>query len=170
MKHKIMKGVLLGMAILCQPIPAYANSLSYIPTEHETGVPDDIYQNAEIIGHEFDICPELLMAMAERESRFTPTAINGSCKGLMQVSVNFHRDRFIEAGWSPNDWADSYKNMYVGADYLHDLFLDYEDTATVLMVYHGESNAVSKGKSGNISKYAQEILDRSYELERVHGK
>ena len=169
MKYRLT-GVLLGLAVLCWPVTAHANSLSYIPTLEETGVPEDIYQYSEIVGNEFNICPELLMALAERESQFTPTATNGSCKGLMQVSVNFHKNRFIEAGWSSEDWDDAYKNMYVAGSYLYDLFQDYEDVGTVLMVYHGESNAVSKGKSGNLSKYAQEILDRSYELERVHGK
>ncbi|WP_034452497.1 transglycosylase SLT domain-containing protein [Butyrivibrio sp. AE2032] len=169
MKKAIM-GVLLGVAILCYPVTAHANSMSYIPTQEETNIPTDIYQYCEIVGNEFNICPELLMALAERESRCNPTATNGSCKGLMQVSVNFHKDRFIDMGWSPEDWDDPYRNVYVAGDYLHDLFEDYEDAATVLMVYHGESNAVSKGQSGNISKYAQGILQRSYELERVHGK
>ena len=167
---KATLGILLGMTILCHPITAHANSLSYIPTEEETGIPDYIYQYCEIVGNEFDICPELLMALAERESRCTPTATNGPCKGLMQVNASCHKQRFIEMGWSPEDWDDAYKNLYVSADYLYDLFQDYEDAATVLMVYHGESNAVSKGKSGNISKYAQGILNRSYELERVHDK
>jgi hypothetical protein len=60
--------------------------------------------------------------------------------------------------------------MYVAADYLHDLFEEHEDAATVLMLYHGEKNAVSKGKSGNVSSYAKGILERSEELERFHGK
>lgn len=168
--RKIMAGILLGGAILCQPITAQANSLSIIPTEEETGVPVDVYQNANVIGHEFDICPELLMAVAETESQFTATAENGSCKGLMQVSINFHKQRFTDAGWSSLDWIDPYKNMYVAADYLHDLFEEHEDAATVLMLYHGEKNAVSKGKSGNVSSYAKGILERSEELERFHGK
>jgi soluble lytic murein transglycosylase-like protein len=168
--RKIMAGILLGGAILCQPITAQANSLSIIPTEEETGVPVDVYQNANVIGHEFDICPELLMAVAETESQFTATAENGSCKGLMQVSINFHKQRFTDAGWSSLDWTDPYKNMYVAADYLHDLFEEHEDAATVLMLYHGEKNAVSKGKSGNVSSYAKGILERSEELERFHGK
>lgn len=169
MKLRLM-GVLLGLAVLCHPVTAYANSISYIPTEETTGIPEDIYQYCEIVGNEFDICPELLMALAERESRCIPTASNGSCKGLMQVSVSFHKERFTDMGWSPEDWDDAYKNMYVAGDYLHDLFEDYDDPGTVLMIYHGESNAISKGESGNLSKYAQGILERSYELERVHGK
>ena len=168
--RKIMAGILLGGAILCQPITAQANSLSIIPTEEETGIPESVYQDANIIGHEFNICPELLMAMAERESRFTASAENGSCKGLMQVSVSYHKQRFAEAGWNSSEWTNAYKNMYVAADYLADLFEEYEDAATVLMLYHGEKNAVSKGKSGNVSSYAKGILERSEELERFHGK
>lgn len=167
---KIMAGILLGGAILCQPITAQANSLSIIPTQEVTGIPENVYQNANIIGHEFNICPELLMAMAERESRFTASAENGSCKGLMQVSVSYHKQRFVDAGWNPSEWTDAYKNMFVAGSYLHDLFEEYEDAATVLMIYHGEKNAVSKGKSGNISSYATGILERSEELERIHGR
>ena len=155
---------------MCPSILAHANSLSYIPTEEQTGVPVDIYQNAEIIGHTFNICPELLMALAERESRFTADAENGSCKGLMQVSTNFHKQRFIDAGWSTNDWDDSYKNMYVAGSYLSDLFRDYEDVGIVLGLYHGESDAVSRGKKGQLSSYVNQILERSEELERIHGK
>lgn len=169
MKHRLMGG-LLGLAILCHPIQAQANSLSYIPSEQEIGIPENIYQYCEIVGNEFNICPELLMALAERESQCNPTAANGSCKGLMQVNASCHKQRFIDMGWSPDDWDNAYMNLYVAGDYLHDLFEDYDDPGTVLMIYHGESNAVSKGKSGKLSKYAQGILNRSYELERVHGK
>lgn len=167
---KVTMGVLLGLAVLSHPVTVQANSLSYIPTIEETGIPDTIYQYCEIVGNEFDICPELLMALAERESRCNPTATNGSCKGLMQVNANCHQQRFLNMGWSTEDWDNAYINMYVAGDYLHDLFETYEDAATVLMVYHGETNAVSKGQTGNISNYAKSILNRSYELERVHDK
>ena len=152
------------------PITAQANSLSIVPTEEVTGVPEEIFEDANIIGHEFNICPELLMAMAERESRYTATAENGSCKGLMQVSVSCHKQRFIDAGWTSSEWTDAYKNMYVAADYLADLFEEYEDVGIVLGLYHGEKNAIQKGKSGNLSSYVTGILERSEELERFHGK
>ena len=155
---------------LVPSIKAQANSLSNIPTYEETGIPDEIYQDAEIIGHQFNICPELLMAMAERESRCLPEVENGSCKGLMQVNASCHRDRFTEAGWSYTEWADSYKNMYVAADYLHELFTEYEDVGIVLGLYHGESNAISRAKRGQLSSYVTKILERSEELERLHGK
>lgn len=44
------------------------------------------------------------------------------------------------------------------------------DVATVLMVYHGERNAVDKAFNGEISDYARQILERSAELEEIHGK
>ena len=163
-------GFLFGLAILCQPITASANSLSIIPTQEQTGIPEDIYMDAEIIGHEFNICPELLLAIAERESRFQADAKNGSCKGLMQLNTACHKARFEEMGWSSQEWTNAYKNMYVAADYLSDLFEKYEDIGIVLGIYHGESDAVRRGQSGELSSYVNKILERSAELERIANK
>ena len=167
---KILLGVLTALCVLLTPIKSSANSLSYIPPESATGVPEEIHEYAEIIGNEFNICPELLMALAERESRFTADAENGSCKGLMQLNIGCHKQRFVNAGWSSSEWTDPYKNMYVAAAYLHDLFVEYEDVGIVLGLYHGESGAVSKGKAGRLSSYTNHILERSEELERIYGK
>lgn len=164
------RGFLFALCFLSQPVTAQANSLSYIPTEETTGIPEEIYQNANIIGNEFNICPELLMALAERESCFQADAENGACKGLMQVNAKTHSQRFEDAGWTSNEWNDAYKNMYVAASYLSDLFDKYEDVGIVLGVYHGESKAVEKGMSGNLSSYTTKILERSEELERLHGR
>lgn len=170
MKKQIGGAILLMVLSMAPSVTAQANSMSYIPTEEETGVPEDIYEYAEVIGNEFDICPELLMALAERESCFQADAENGPCKGLLQVNANTHKQRFVDAGWKSSEWMDPYKNMYVGASYLHDLFVQYEDVGIVLGLYHGEKNAVSKGKSGSLSSYVTKILERSAELERIHGK
>lgn len=170
MKKVIGGAILCAVLSMAPAITAQANSLSYIPTEEATGIPEEIYTNANIIGNEFNICPELLMALAERESNFTATAENGPCKGLMQVNAKTHSQRFEDAGWSSSDWSDSYKNMYVAASYLADLFEQYEDVGIVLGVYHGESKAVEKGMSGNLSSYTKGILERSEELERIHQK
>lgn len=170
MRKSIMGGILIAVLSMTPAVTAQANSLSYIPTEEETGIPGDIYEIANIIGGEFNICPELLLAMAERESCFTATAENGACKGLMQVNAKTHSQRFEDAGWDSSEWADAYKNMYVAASYLSDLFEQYEDVGIVLGVYHGESNAVEKGMSGNLSTYTTKILERSEELERIANK
>lgn len=168
MKKRIMGAILVGLMITA-PIRVEANSLSYITPEEVDGIPAEIAQNAEIIGGELNICPELLEAIAYQESRYNASATNGSCKGLMQVSY-YHNQRFLDAGWSPSDWDDSYKNMYVAAQYLSELFEKYEDVGVVLTVYHGESNAVAKAQSGRLSGYVEDILERSATLERLHGK
>lgn len=170
MRKEIGGAILLMVLSMAPSVTAQANSMSYIPTEEETGVPEDIYQYAEVIGDEFNICPELLMALAERESCFQADVENGPCKGLMQVNATTHKQRFVDAGWKSSEWSDPYKNMHVAASYLHDLFEQYEDVGIVLGVYHGEQNAVQKGMSGNLSAYTTKILERSAELERIHGK
>ena len=169
--RKVIGGIILLMGLILVPsVQAQANSLSMIPTEEQTGIPEDIYMDAEIIGHEFNICPELLLAIAEHESRFQADAKNGSCKGLMQLNTACHKARFEEMGWSAQEWTSAYKNMYVAADYLSDLFEQYEDVGVVLGIYHGESDAVRRGQSGKLSSYVNKILERSAELERIANK
>lgn len=167
MRKKVIGGVFLSVVlVMALPSTAQANSLSTFPTEEETGVPAEIYQTAEVIGSEFNICPELLLAIAERESRFQEDATNGPCKGLMQLNTSCHKARFEENGWTTDDWNNAYVSMYVAADYLHELFEQYEDVGIVLGLYHGEA----KAKSGRLSSYTTKILERSEELERLAGK
>lgn len=116
-------------------------------------------------GEEYGICPELLMAMVEKESSGRPDAENGGCKGLMQISDRWHTDRMKRLGVT--DIYDVDGNIHVGADYLSELFARYEDVGIVLMVYHGEKNATQKEE---LSDYADWILTRSAELERWNGK
>lgn len=116
-------------------------------------------------GEEYGICPELLMAMIEKESSGRPDVENGGCKGLMQISDRWHRDRMERLGVT--DIYDSDGNIHVGADYLAELFEKYEDVGVVLAVYHGEKNATTKTE---LSDYADWILTRSAELERMNGK
>ena len=116
--------------------------------------------------NEYCICPEFVMAIIERESTGDPKATNGSCKGLMQISEKWHVDRMDRL--DVKDIYDTVGNIHVGVDYLSELFLKYEDAATVLMVYHGENDAVLKASRGEISDYAKGILERSKELERLH--
>ena len=124
------------------------------------------YDACVVFSNEYCICPELVMAIIERESEGDPNATNGSCKGIMQISERWHSDRIDRLGVA--DIYDTVGNIHVGVDYLSDLFLKYEDAATVLMVYHGEEDAVSKSSRGEISDYAKCILERSQELERLH--
>lgn len=139
-----------------------------IKDENDTFISETAYETCVEYGEQYNICPELLMAIIERESAGKPDVENGSCKGLMQISVKWHSDRMERLGVT--DIFDERSNILVGADYLAELFEKYEDTATVLMIYHGERNAVQKVKRGEISGYARWILERREELEEVHER
>lgn len=167
---KVLAVILVGLVISNTSFVSKANSLSYLPSEEVDGIPERITQIAEIVGNEFNICPELLEAIAYYESRFTATATNGNCKGLMQVNPTIHAGRFEAEGWSSDDWTNDYINMYVAASYLSELFEEYEDVGIVLGLYHGESNAIAKGQNGNLSSYTKKVLEKSEEYERLHGK
>ena len=129
---------------------------------------EELEEYIEAICEPRNICPELIEATIERESRWNPTAVNGDCMGLMQISERWHRERMERL--VVTDLFGPYDNILVGVDYMAELFEKYEDPGAVLMVYHGEKNAVEKASSGEISDYADWILCRSEELERSHGK
>ena len=119
-------------------------------------------------GNEYGICPELIMSIIETESSGNPNAKNGTCTGLMQVSSRWHADRMKRLG--VRSLYDERGNVRVGTDYLAELIGEHGDVATALMVYHGESDALSKAENGIVSSYASKILERSAELERLHNK
>ena len=66
---------------------------------------------------------------------------------------------------------DPYGNMLVAADYLYELFEEYDDPGVVLMKYNGDSkaNKFANGQVG-LSTYAKNVLEKSRELEIAHGK
>ena len=126
-------------------------------------IPEEIQASCEKWGEEYDICPEFLEAIIYEESRYTPDVVGGSCKGLMQINVPIQKDRIEKLG--VKDIFDIDSNVHVGADLLAELFNDYSsDAGTVLMLYHGEKNAIRNGKKGKYSAYAQRVLKKSEEL------
>ena len=122
----------------------------------------------EEIGSQYGICPELLEAIMESESSGNPNAENGNCKGLMQINLKYHENRMQELGVT--NIYDSKGNILLAADYLVELFEEYGDVGTVLMVYNGSEDAVARGQRGDYTEYASKIMKRSEELERLHGK
>lgn len=128
----------------------------------------DLEAYIERVCEPYNICPELVEAMIERESRWNPKAQNGDCMGLMQISERWHRGRMERLGVT--DLFEPYDNILVGVDYIAELFEKYEDPGMVLMVYNGDSRAKDLQATENLSEYADWILTRSAELEREHGK
>ncbi len=133
--------------------------------EGETLISETAYEACVEYGEQYGISPKLIMAIIEKESVGQPDVEGGGCKGLMQISSKWHKDRMKRLGVT--DLFDERSNILVGTDYLSDLFEEYDEVSTVLMVYNGDSRAF---EDGYISDYAKEILERSAELEMMHGK
>lgn len=130
---------------------------------------DEVRELSEQIGAGYSLCPEVLQAIAWHESRYDETAEADGCIGLMQVAERWHKDRMTRL--QVTDLYDPEGNMLVAADYLAELFSQYEDIGMVLMVYSGDSRADSYAVTGEgLSEYAQEIMEQAGELERQHGK
>jgi soluble lytic murein transglycosylase-like protein len=147
---------------------------AYVPSTEAT---EGCISEAELIaiteevGAMYDICPELLQALVERESTFYINATNGSCKGLAQISTRWHTDRMERLGVT--DIYEPYGNILVAADYLRELFDEREDDDVyyVLMRYNmAIDTANSLYAAGEITDYARSIVRRAAELERLHGK
>lgn len=150
--------VLLMAAVLAPVTTASA--------ENDTWISEEAQEQCITYGEEYGICPELLMAIIEQESSGQVYAENGSCKGLMQVSEKWHKERMDKLN------ADIYEdNVLIGTDYLAELFAENEDVYWVLMAYNGGIEYANRMyEEEKYSKYAVSIANRSAELERLHGK
>lgn len=137
--------------------------------ERGVNVPESIAFECEAAGMHYDLCPELLEAIAWKESRFTPTAKNGSFVGMMQMHKSIHKDRIETFGTDP---FDPHASIWAAASLLHDLSEEYAtegepaDAAVILAAYHGEDNPVGRDPSS----YTRTVLEVSEALERIHGK
>lgn len=153
--------VTLIMAIL--PTQTVNAEESYIREEYQ----EYVYEIAE----EYDLEPELIIAMIESESSGRRKVVSSAgCVGLMQISPKWHSDRMEKLGVT--DLTDAYGNILVGCDFVAELYEKYEDTHTVLMCYNaGEySGAVEKAERGEYSKYAVKIVKRCEELSKENQK
>lgn len=122
----------------------------------------------EIVATEYNICPELIEAVIERESSWRPDAVNGPCIGLMQINPEYHAERMERLG--VEDLLDPYDNILVGTDFLAELAREYDDLYAVLMYYNAGYDGLRAWRAGEYSDYAIEVAARSAELERTHGK
>lgn len=129
------------------------------------GIPEGIQDAARRYGEEYGISPAFLLAIAQRESRFDACAKSGSCVGLMQVSTKWHRDRMERLQVTEEELWTVDGNVHVAADYLAELFREYEDPGAVLIAYNsGSADEYIKGTSG-LTAYAKTILRTAADLE-----
>ncbi len=154
--RKVILTILAIVCFFCAGFDSAASGNDYV-------VPQEIQATAEKYGKEYEIAPELLLAIMRYESCYIPTVSNGDCKGLMQINEPCHLDRMARLGVT--DIYDIDSNIHVGADYLAELYATYGDWGIVLGLYHGESKAIKNGRKGIYSKYTTKILNKASELE-----
>ena len=140
----------------------------YITVEARESDLEEWRDYIEIVAADYNICPELVEAVIERESSWRPDAVNGPCIGLMQINPAHHAERMERLG--VEDLLDPYDNILAGTDFLAELFQKFEDTYGVLMFYNAGYAGLREWIAGKYSDYAVEVAARSAELEREHGK
>lgn len=173
-KLKVIVGGFLIGCILCSHTTALAYGQDSLDDSMiQDDVPENIKKYCEEIGAEFDICPELLEAIAWHESRFIPTVKNKNCWGLCQVNIKVHAQRIKKYDYTEDDMLTAYPNIKVAADYLQELFTTYGDDDPLILLYYSGAgwDAIKDYKEYSfVTEYVAEILKRSANYERLHGK
>lgn len=159
-----------GIFVVDKPHPIQRIALTVEPEEVEfSDFPDT--PRGEIRRYIYEICrdypnvdPLIIEAQVFEESRYISSVVGGggAWLGLMQISPKWHRDRMERLGVT--DLFDPYSNLLVGIDYMSELIDIYHDKVLALMVYNGSASAYSKWENGQISSYAQNVMNNVYIL------
>jgi hypothetical protein len=114
-----------------------------------------LYRACDKLGIEY----ELALAVIRQESNFQNiVGDNGNSIGYMQIQPRWHSDRMERHGVS--DLADPEGNFLVGCDYLAEMLAEDRGIEWALMAYNGgPSYANEMAKAGNVSQYAQNVLN-----------
>lgn len=158
-----MKRMITAVVIVILLFAGFA-LIANVGSDHQ----GDWQEYIERLCEDKDILPELVEAMIEKESSWDPEAVNGNCVGLMQVNKEIHKELIGD-----RDMTDPYDNIYVGVTILEELLHKYGEAAPALMFYnagYSDNYGVGAYEDGTFSNYADEILKRAAELERLHGK
>ena len=152
---------------ISQPKIVFAKEETDFVRVHDDGIPTEVRESAEKWGEVYNICPEFIEALAYQESRYKSDVVSadGSCIGICQINQGCHKKRMERL--DVTDLTDIDQNIHVAADYLAEIFVEHDgEPEIVLMIFNGDSS----WQRGRTSAYAKEIVERSAELERLHGK
>ena len=136
---------------------------------NQTYINEQYVTYVEEICEEYNICPELIIAIIESESDGRAGVISKSgAVGLMQVVPKWHTDRMERLGVT--NIYDPYSNILVGVDYISELANKYYEVPTVLMCYNeGEyGTAIERAERGEFSEYAKKIMRRAEKLQEAN--
>lgn len=160
-----IKNIILVTIITLVMFPTDVKAEEVERTKMEQGLKEYI----EDVCEDYNICPDLIIAIAERESSLRYDVVSSAgCVGLMQISPKWHKERRARLGVT--DLLDPKQNVLVAIDFIAELFEKYEDLYAVLMFYnggYGEKYGLRAFERGDISKYAIGISKRSTELQEI---
>ena len=128
-------------------------------------LPEEFQTYINKVAKSYEIAPEIVFAMIERESNFDNTEIgdNGDSEGLMQIQKQHHEERMARLGVT--DLFDPYGNVLVGVDYLAELLAYYDGNLEMALTAYnaGPSGAYEYYFSNGIyaNEYAEEVLEQS---------
>lgn len=135
---------------------------------HASEIPEDIRIFNEEAEELTNVSRHLLAGIEFWESGFQDHAVNkyGTCFGLCQIYKKYHTARMERLGVT--DIYDRRGNIMICADILRELYEEYEDTGTVLLIYGGASETTKQRylETGKLPKWAQRIIDKSIEYEK----
>lgn len=117
---------------------------------------------------QYQIPPELVLAVIEKESGYdvAATGDSGKSQGLMQIQLRWHKERMIRLACT--DLYDPRQNVTVGVDFLAELLGQYQTVEMALMVYNaGAGGAQNLWFSQGIysNDYSRSVVARAAELE-----
>ena len=164
-KRRFLKRVVAGFLVLL------LLSGCLLLCRAESSQQEDWTEYIKKLCEERHLCPELVEAVIEQESGWNPEAVNGDCIGLMQIHQIWQWLRTQRLGVV--DLTDPYENILTGVDLLEELFEEHKEAAAVLMYYqagNSERYGLEAYRRGEISDYALQVLERTAELEKLHGK
>jgi soluble lytic murein transglycosylase-like protein len=147
---------------------AHATEAEYIDNE-------ELWKIAIEVGDMYDLDSAILVSLVDSESTRNIWAVNGTHKGLTQVTAKWHQERMDRLG--VEDLYDPYGSILVCADYLDELLGIGEKKGYgrsieyALMRYNmATDTANSMYARGEISGYAKKIVKRAAEYQEEKEK
>lgn len=169
MRHVMIRAVIYSVImILCMGNVAHAAEAEYIDNE-------ELWKIAIEVGDMYDLDSAILVSLVDSESTRNIWAVNGTHKGLTQVTAKWHQERMDRLG--VEDLYDPYGSILVCADYLDELLGIGEKKGYgrsieyALMRYNmATDTANSMYARGEISGYAKKIVKRAAEYQEEKEK
>lgn len=141
-------------------IPQFSNNLERVSINHSELV-QTIYEISSLYEN---VDPIFVEAIIWVESRGQSEVVSSSgAVGLMQIVPKWHQDRMERLGI--NNLFDAQSNIYVGVDYISELFSICNDPCFVAMAYNGGVQyAINNLENGVVTSYVKNVLNTVNEI------